>query len=158
MKPHQALINYGADDILRFEGEYAFLSNFYPAPILWQGVLFPTVEHAYQASKSPNPTDAWLLRFAQLETPGQAKWWGRKGDVRTDWQEVREFIMLDLLRLKFQIPALRRSLLETGKCWLEEGNTWGDTFWGVCPPATGIGQNVLGKLLMTVRKELQGPR
>lgn len=32
-----------------------------------------------------------------------------------------------------------------------EGNTWGDKFWGVCD---GEGENHLGKLLMEVRAEL----
>ena len=35
-----------------------------------------------------------------------------------------------------------------------EGNTWNDTFWGVC---NGQGQNWLGKILMLVRSELNKP-
>jgi predicted NAD-dependent protein-ADP-ribosyltransferase YbiA (DUF1768 family) len=30
--------------------------------------------------------------------------------------------------------------------------TWGDRFWGVC---NGVGENMLGKLLMQVREELR---
>ena len=35
---------------------------------------------------------------------------------------------------------------------LIEGNTWNDTYWGVC---NGRGQNHLGKILMKVRSLLK---
>ena len=38
---------------------------------------------------------------------------------------------------------------------LEEGNTWHDTFWGV-DARTREGRNHLGRILMRIRKELQG--
>jgi hypothetical protein len=47
---------------------------------------------------------------------------------------------------------LKQLLLATGDKELIEGNTWGDTFWGVC---NGIGQNHLGKILMAKRTELK---
>ncbi len=47
---------------------------------------------------------------------------------------------------------LREKLLATGDRKLVEGNTWGDTFWGVC---RGNGKNHLGKILMKIRAELQ---
>ena len=37
--------------ITRFHGEYRFLSNFYPVKVEYDGVQYPTVEHAYQAAK-----------------------------------------------------------------------------------------------------------
>ena len=45
-------------------------------------------------------------------------------------------------------------LIETGNAELLEGNTWGDTHFGVCSK-TGVGENVLGKILMRVREELK---
>jgi predicted NAD-dependent protein-ADP-ribosyltransferase YbiA (DUF1768 family) len=57
-----------------------------------------------------------------------------------------------MVRLKFSThQELRERLLATGEAELIEGNTWNDTFWGVCK---GEGQNWLGKILMEVRKEL----
>ena len=47
--------------------------------------------------------------------------------------------------------ATHANLLATGKATLVEGNSWGDTFWGVC---RGKGKNMLGKILMRVRKRL----
>ena len=42
--------------------------------------------------------------------------------------------------------------MATGDAELVEGNTWNDTYWGVC---NGVGHNHLGKILMQVRQELQ---
>lgn len=35
-----------------FHGEYAFLSNYYDSPIFYDGILYPSVEHAFQAAKT----------------------------------------------------------------------------------------------------------
>jgi len=60
--------------------------------------------------------------------------------------------MKSCLQEKFSDPLLRKKLLATGNATLIEGNTWGDTYWGVCK---GKGQNKLGKLLMELRSELR---
>ena len=58
--------------------------------------------------------------------------------------------MESLVREKFTDPMLRLQLMATGSEELVEGNTWSDTFWGVC---NGEGGNHLGKILMKVRAE-----
>lgn len=83
---------------------------------------------------------------------GVAKRRGRKLTIRSDWNKVKDDVMLELLRLKFAIPDLRDKLLATENATLIEGNTWGDTYWGVC---RGIGDNTLGVLLMQVRSEIK---
>jgi len=60
--------------------------------------------------------------------------------------------MLWGVREKFKQEDLKQMLLDTGDQELVEGNTWNDTFWGVC---RGEGQNNLGKILMKVRMELR---
>jgi len=57
-------------------------------------------------------------------------------------------VMYDLVLQKFQYANLRKLLLDTGGQYIQEGNTWGDRFWGVC---NGIGENHLGYILMKVR-------
>jgi len=47
---------------------------------------------------------------------------------------------------------LKEELLATEDWELIEGNTWNDSFWGVCQRK---GENHLGKILMKIRKELQ---
>ena len=69
--------------------------------------------------------------------------------------DVKVKLMFDLVTEKFkQNPELKQKLLETGNQELIEGNTWNDTFWGVC---NGQGQNWLGKILMLVRSEINKP-
>src|SRR5258708_22764083 len=128
-----------------FEGAYRFLSNFYPSPIVYEGIEYTTIENAFQAAKSLDKDIR--LTFVNL-TPGQAKRHGRTIELRADWQEVKLSVMHDLFKLKFNSPELRTKLLETGDAVLVEGNGWDDTFWGVC---NVFGENNLGKLLMQVR-------
>ena len=57
--------------ISNFSGEFDFLSNFHPARVAFGGIVFPTVEHAFQAAKSNNRED-WIA-IAALRTAGQAR-------------------------------------------------------------------------------------
>lgn len=135
----------------KFEGEYRFLSNFWPAPILFCGVSYPSTEHAYQAFKSEDLEQRIFI--AGIPSPGEAKRYARRNvTLRRGWDGMKLEVMLELLRLKFSNPALRVKLLATGQAELIEGNDWGDKFWGV---HNGEGENWLGKLLMQVRDEIR---
>lgn len=140
--------------ILEFKDEYSFLSNFYPATFVWNFIMWPNSEAAYQAAKSSD-RKVWL-DFAQMKNPAQAKRAGKTVDVRSDWNEVKVGIMRDIVFQKFyQNPVLRTQLLATNDAHLEEGNLWKDVFWGVCPPGSGIGKNHLGNILMEVRRSFK---
>lgn len=113
-----------------FRGEYFFLSNFFMAHVIYQGIRFENNEAAFQAAKRL----------------------GRRVVLRPDWEEVKFDVMYDVCRAKFtQHPDLRANLLATGDAELVEGNTWNDRVWGVCK---GVGENNLGKILMRIRNEL----
>jgi ribA/ribD-fused uncharacterized protein len=128
-----------------FDGTYRFLSNFKSVNVEFDGIVYPSTENAYQAAKADDP--ALRSRFLTC-TAGQAKRLGREITLRSDWDDVKYGIMRDLLYAKFEDVVLREKLKSTYPQELIEGNTWGDTYWGVC---RGIGQNNLGKLLMQVR-------
>lgn len=134
----------------RFMGEYRWLSNFQTAKIEYDGILYPTTEHAYQAHKSLDLEVRKAISY--LSSPGEAKRIGNVITIRSDWELVKLDIMLDVTRLKYETKWLRDKLLETGNAELIEGNTWKDTFWGVC---RGKGENHLGKILMKVREEIR---
>lgn len=140
--------------IKNFEGEYAFLSNFYFSPMIIDNVVYTTNEHYFQAMKSLNPKERQAIVLAP--TPGKAKHLGRKVSLRKDWEDIKEEVMLTGLRHKFSNPELRKKLLATGNEELIEGTTWHDNYWGICDcEACGRqGKNRLGKLLMQVREEL----
>lgn len=132
-----------------FEGEFRFLSNFWPSVVHFEGMEFNSVEHAYQAAKTLDKDLRMKIRNAK--TPNDAKRLGKKVDLRADWETEKLSIMFGLLRQKFENPELRQKLLATGDAELIEGNWWGDTFWGVC---RGRGKNHLGRLLMNIRDQV----
>lgn len=138
-----------------FTDKYAFLSNFYPSVININGLAYPTVEHAFQAAKTDDP--AMRERIRLCRTPGEAKKLGRSGDVvlRAGWDNMRIDIMRYLLDAKFQKPTLRQKLIDTYPAELIEGNTWGDTYWGMIWKGNIlVGENHLGKLLEALRFEI----
>lgn len=140
--------------IREFKGAYAFLSNFYEQDLLFEGEIWPTAEHAYQACKTNDPREkAWVRSMA---TPGSAKRLGRKVELREDWETVKADCMFQVLKAKFKNPELREQLLATEDAELIEGNTWGDHYWGkVKYKNKWVGQNMLGKLLMVLRDDLR---
>lgn len=118
----------------------------------YEGIVYPSVENAFQAAKTLN--NAERLQFTNVK-PGIAKRLGRKVALRHDWEKVKVDIMKELLRKKFSQEPLKSKLLETGDRELEEGNRWNDRFWGICPPGSGMGKNILGRLIMEIRGELR---
>lgn len=137
--------------IKQFFDAYAFLSNFYNAPVSYNGLIYQNSEAAFQAQKEIRHEDR--KKYTRMN-PSQAKLAGRQCKLRKDWEEIKEQTMYEIVKAKFtQNEALARLLLATGDAYLEEGNWWHDTIWGVC---NGVGQNKLGKILMRVREELDG--
>ncbi|TXB66296.1 NADAR family protein [Phaeodactylibacter luteus] len=138
--------------ITTFKGQYAWLSNFKRCEVFFRGAAYTSSEHAYMSAKSECPD--WKA-FCQDggNSPGRVKAMSRRIAVRPDWNEVKVGVMREVLRDKFSREPFRSYLLDTGNCHLEEGNRWGDQFWGV-DLKTGEGQNHLGRLLMEVRDEL----
>lgn len=132
-----------------FSNEYQFLSNFYPETMEYKGEIYLSSEHAYQAAKATNKEDK--KKVMDAPTCHLSKKIGRSIKVRKDWDNIKDQVMLKILRAKFSDPELRERLIETDGEELVEGNNWGDTYWGVCK---GKGKNKLGKLLMQVRDEI----
>ncbi len=143
--------------ILEFKHPYRFLSNFWPVPhgIKHAERVYPTVEHAYQAAKRGE--DAHKDRILECLTPSDAKLRGKLCRPDPGWETVRVHVMAGFLRQKFAPgTVLAMQLLGTDDRLIEEGNDWGDRFWGVSPPGSGQGQNRLGNMLMLIRSELRG--
>jgi ribA/ribD-fused uncharacterized protein len=139
--------------ITYFKDEYSWLSNFEKVKIYYEGRLYPSVEHAYIAQKSND--EAWKHFCTSTKySAGNLKKVSKEIDLRDDWEDVKVFIMYDLLKLKFTQEPFRTKLLETEDMEIIEGNWWGDTFWGV-DVNTDEGENVLGRLIMKIRSEIK---
>ena len=131
-----------------FSGDHRFLSNFYPVEVVLDGVTYPSVEHAYQAAKT---LDLEKRKEFLALSPGGAKRLGQRLEIRQDWSDVKLSVMTRLNEQKYMQPDLRKKLCDTYPQEIVEGNTWGDTFSGVC---NGKGSNHLGKILMAIRMQI----
>ena len=145
----------------KFDGRYAFLSNFYPCVVEYQGIIYPSVEHYYVAMKVNTqqllngiyytPAD-YREMIARVPTSSQVKRIGRMASLRKDWDTEKFKVMNYAIRQKFKDPLLAEMLISTGEQELIEGNYWQDYVWGIC---NGKGDNHLGKILMDVREEIK---
>ena len=143
--------------IKEFKGKYRFLSNFSPSIIEAGGITYFTMEHYYQAMKTPITSER--LKIARVSTATETKRLGRQVILRPDWEDIKIPIMKWGLIEKFKHPELAKLLLATGNAYLTEGNYWHDNIWGDCycgrPACIEPGQNLLGKTLMEVRDILK---
>lgn len=139
------------EPIMRFEGDYRFLSNFWLSRFEYEGITWMSVETAYQAMKADDQKEWGIIKNL---TASDAKRYGRKIRIRRDWEDVKIRIMTDIVFCKFsQNDYLKTMLLDTDNRLIVEGNNWGDQFWGVTPD--GVGRNELGRILMYVRDILR---
>ena len=109
----QLRANRGLDDsaIVYFGREYEFLSNFLPAPVQVDGVLYKTAEHAFQAQKVATAADR--QRVLAAATAGAAKAIGRSSSVPKvpGWfGEGRKEAMRKVLAAKVRVSLRLRAL------------------------------------------------
>jgi ribA/ribD-fused uncharacterized protein len=142
----------------RDRAQFGFLSHFHPAPIELDGVLWPTVEHYYQAQKSFDP--AYRAAILAAAKPGRAKRLAaprrmlRNGYApQLDWGVVKLDIMRRADTAKFiQHADLAERLLATDGAEIVEDSPY-DPFWGA--GLDGNGFNWAGRILMEVRSALR---
>jgi N-glycosidase YbiA len=138
----------------RVNEPYGCFSNFSRHQIVIEGETWPTTEHYFQAMKfAGDPERRERIRLADNAREAKALAWAPDAAVRSDWNSVRDEVMLVALRAKFtQHEDLKSTLLGTGTKELVE-HTTNDRYWA--DGGDGTGKNVLGKLLIRVREELR---
>lgn len=149
MTEHGAILFYRVDE------PYGFMSNFARYPIQVDGREWPTSEHYFQAQKFAGLPEEEQVRAARAARDAAHLGRTLRG-LRSDWDAVKDEVMLKALRAKFtQHPDLRTQLLATGDRPLVE-HTKNDAYWA--DGGDGSGHNRLGELLMRVRAELREAR
>src|SRR5882724_425916 len=131
---------------------YGCFSNFSRHSVEIEGQRWLTAEHFFQAAKFTHQDDVDAVRNAK--TPFSAAQLGRERgrSFRSDWAEIRDNVMLVVLRAKFtQHATLAEVLASTNGARLVE-HTSNDTYWA--DGGDGLGANRLGQLLEQVRSEL----
>jgi ribA/ribD-fused uncharacterized protein len=141
------------------EKPYGAFSNLYPRPIEFEGSIFATSEHAYQAGKASKPAVRdWILSaptpsLAAMAAHGLYVW-----DVVPNWAQIKFDRMRAVLRAKFeQHPDLKELLLSTGSARLVEAGTVNNAVNRLWGEVEGKGQNMLGVMLMDLRTEFRQP-
>lgn len=134
---------------------YQWASSFHSATVSYEGVEYPTVEHAYQAAKASRIGTREYIR--NLPTAARAREAGGKDgvivDYTPDFDSRKLEIMTELQRQKFtNHPELRSLLLATGDRPLIHAVPW-DLYWGAT--VDGQGENRLGKILEELRGQLR---
>lgn len=133
---------------------YGWMSNFSRHLVLLDGVTYVTSEHAYQALKFTDPEDQKFV--AAAATPGQSKQRNIQLAHKFDkprWDKIHLQVMKTVLKAKLSSnPMLVKALLDTGDEELIEASPV-DPYWGWGADRKGL--NMLGKLWMEIRTELQ---
>jgi N-glycosidase YbiA len=144
----QKIMFYSAKD------EWGCFSNFSQHAVEWQGELYPTSEHAFQAAKFPSDAQHQkAIREARTAAKSKQLGGSRAHSLRRDWEKAKDGIMEAILICKFeQHQDLRDVLLSTGDRKLVE-HTKRDRYWG--DGGDGNGRNQLGKCLMNVRSHFR---
>jgi len=147
-------------DEIRFyrsnERPYGVFSNLFRREMDFEGINFPTAEHAYQYGK-PRKQEVcdWLMAapspsLLAVAAHGLLSW-----DIAPGWSKHKVERMRNVLIAKFQQHNdLRQILLCTGDAKIiEVGTVDNDVnrFWG---EVNGVGKNMLGILLMEIRATL----
>ncbi|GCE30843.1 hypothetical protein KDA_63270 [Dictyobacter alpinus] len=135
------------------EEPYGCFSNFSSHGFKVDGKWWPTSEHYFQAQKFAGTEHELVILKAQ--TPKMAAEFGRdrRRPLRSDWEEVKDEIMLQAVLHKFKTHiALKELLLATGDEEIIE-DAPGDYYWGI--GRDGSGRNQLGITLMQVRSLLR---
>jgi ribA/ribD-fused uncharacterized protein len=137
------------------ERPYGVFSNLYPRSIDFEGRIYPTAEHAYQAGKARKlEVRDWILSaptpaLAAMAAHGLYTW-----EVTPNWSDIRFDRMRAVLRSKFEQHAdLHQLLLGTGNARLVEAGTVNNAVNRLWGEVNGVGQNMLGIMLMELRTE-----
>ena len=145
--------------IYPLEKFYIYFSTYTAHALEIGGVVYPTLEHAYQCARytDPNiieeirsarsPVKAWetSTKYKHLQIPDFKK------------EEYKLEVMKKLMRLKAeQHEEIRKALLESGDMQIVKHITTyppGDGFWD--DGEDGKGLNHIGRIWMEIREELK---
>jgi len=142
------------------EKPYGVFSNLFRSQIEFEGKIYPTAEHAYQAGKALKPeVRDWILSapspsLAAMAAHGLYSW-----DIVPNWSEIKFDRMRRVLRAKFsQHLELAHILVSTGSTRLVEAGTVNNAVNRLWGEVDGVGKNMLGIMLMEIRDELSSAR
>ena len=139
------------------EKPYGAFSNLSRWTVTFEGVEYPTAEHAYQAGKARKESVRdWILSAPSPSLVAMAAHGLYYWDIVPGWSKNKFHRMKNILMAKYtQHPELRELLESTGDKRLVESATVDNEVNRTWGKVNGKGKNMLGVLLMEVREELR---
>lgn len=136
---------------------YGPFSNLYRRQIVFEGAVFATSEHAYQAGKARKPAvRRWLMEAPSPALLAMAAHGLYYWDVAPGWSTSKFDRMRAVLHAKFtQHDDLGELLLSTGDARLVESATVDNEVNRLWGEVGGVGRNMLGVMLMELRVKLR---
>ncbi len=135
--------------------EVRFLTNFSHHAIIVDGKTYATSEHYFQAAKFFETDLNWAKKVRTAKHPSDAFRLGKDKahPIHPKWDkgEAIKHMRIALMAKLEQHDVVRKQLLDTGKMKIVERADW-DAVWGDGPKRNG--KNQLGRLWMSIRKEL----
>ncbi|KAJ7492059.1 hypothetical protein FB451DRAFT_1022046 [Mycena latifolia] len=134
---------------------YYSFTNVSAHPVAYNGEVYPTSEHLFQAFKflEHHPHIAKTIRLAKKPSDAWAEVSRNRAKIRADWPNIRITVMDKAPGSSHrfnQFPLLKQELLATGDAQLVEDSS--DAFWGRGEDHRG--RNELGKALERLRTKL----
>jgi ribA/ribD-fused uncharacterized protein len=135
---------------------YGVFSNLFRRTITFEEVSYATAEHAYQVGKARKPeVQEWLMAAPSPSLLAMAAHGLYYWDVTPGWSKIKFDRMRSVLRAKFtQHQDLAELLLSTGTARLVESATVDNPVNRLWGEVNGVGQNMLGVMLMELREEI----
>jgi predicted NAD-dependent protein-ADP-ribosyltransferase YbiA (DUF1768 family)/RNA recognition motif-containing protein len=150
---HFVLAKRKIETIDNFNGVFDFLNNEYPCKVYFEGRLYPSVFHAFQAARSDK--DHERAKMSLADSMQELYELATEIEDPIDWHNKRLTVMEKCIRDKFRRDReLREKLRKTGNRDLINSyadRTASNLFWGM---VDGKGENHLGQILMNVRLDI----
>ena len=139
------------------EKPFGVFSNLFKRSFSFEGVEYPTAEHAYQAGKArKEAVRDWILNAPSPALVAMAAHGLYTWDIAPNWSKIKFSRMKAVLIEKYsQNPDLAEILISTGDARLVESATTDNLVNRTWGEVNGKGKNMLGVLLMEVRSELK---
>ena len=139
---------------------FGCFSNLYRRSMTFEGCLYPTAEHAYQAGKArKKEVRDWLMAAPSPSLLAMAAHGLYYWDITPKWSTTKFARMKSVLHAKFsEHQDLGEILLGTGDARLVESATVDNPVNRLWGEVNGVGRNMLGILMMEVRDEIRTTR
>lgn len=125
-----------------------YLSNFTEAPVEYNGVVFPSIENAFQAAKYAHSTQPHLFAELASMTPAEAKSAGSKSGMKkrgatldlSTWNNLSPRVMKQLVEQRMKTDARYKELILQGRrdgvAFLHFERSGANSLWGGSFPKT----------------------